>query len=83
MLKKIILEMKSQKYQEFDMSDEPEFWERFKKCIKDKDWYELIQKKDRVIIKYDLQEIGEFDTKNNILYTNDTNYFTLESNCWK
>jgi len=71
------------KYQEFDMSDEPEFWERFKKCIKDKDWYELIQKKDKVIIKYDFQEIGEYNIKKNILYTNDTSYFTLESNCWK
>ena len=75
--------LNEKKYQEFDISDQPDFWEEFKKCIRDKDWYELIQDKNMVTIKYDFKEVGKFDTKKNILYTNDTKYFILPSNCDK
>lgn len=67
------------KYTDFDK----DFWEKFTKCVADKEWYKLDRKGDKTTIFYDRKEVGVYNHKEDSLTTDNTDYFVLPAKCAK
>ena len=67
------------KYTDFDK----DFWEKFEKCVEDKEWYKLDRKGDKTTIFYDRKKVGIYNHKEKSLTTDHTDYFVLPAKCAK